>query len=291
MNTNFGGNLRRYRKMAALNQSQLARQLGVTQTTIANYEGDLRFPDQYRLFALSRILRIPVDALIASPPPTGPVTVPESSAVVQLILSGRQEEAWNQINTAVLKGAARTEIQETLFIPLLHRTGDLWKSGGLNIAEEHLISSSITEFLARLRLPLPNVPPDAPTALCITFPGERHIMGLQMLRNRLDTAGWRTLLPGSGIPEHDLYLFLQRARGDLLIISASIIESPEQVIHLIRKIRSIPGYTRMPLLLGGEGFRRHLESTPFDKYTSFAATLGEGMIMAGELIKPGGTSK
>ena len=44
----------------------------------------------------------------------------------------------------------------------------------------------------------------------------------------------------------------------------------------------------MPLLLGGEGFRRHLESTPFDKYTSFAFTIGEGMIKAGELIKTGG---
>lgn len=61
----FGNNLRELRKVNKLNQSELAKKVGVSQNTISQWENGVREPETIALFLkLSEILNVSLDDLV-----------------------------------------------------------------------------------------------------------------------------------------------------------------------------------------------------------------------------------
>ncbi len=286
MNDSFSENLKHYRKRAKLSQTELACKLGVGQTSIANYEGNLRFPDRERLITMARILSIPVDTLIGTAKEGyNEFSAADPAHIMQLLLSGRQETAWNIINAVFLAGKRQTAIQEEILIPLLHKTGDLWSSGKISVAEEHVISNAVDDFLERLRVPMTIPAPNGPLIICSAFPGESHILGLKMLRNRLNEQGWQTVFTGASAPENDLLLFLQRLHGDVILISVTLRRDPREVISLTEKIHALKGYQKRPVIIGGAALTGLPAEPVPGSYTWYAADLQTGVETVARLVR------
>lgn len=70
--TTIGASVRRERKNRDMTQSDLAEKIGVTQATISEIETEDRDATTDILWAISRVLRVPVESLL--PPPKHPVT-------------------------------------------------------------------------------------------------------------------------------------------------------------------------------------------------------------------------
>ena len=69
MTLSFGENLKRARKAAGLTQSELARQTGITERSIHNYENNSRAPKIDIVERFSRALGVPTDLLMYSDKP------------------------------------------------------------------------------------------------------------------------------------------------------------------------------------------------------------------------------
>ena len=59
----IGNKIKEYRKLKGLTQKELAKTVGMGDTTIANYEKGLRTPKKNTMFALAKAFNIPIDDL------------------------------------------------------------------------------------------------------------------------------------------------------------------------------------------------------------------------------------
>ena len=66
MDVSFGENLKRARKAAGITQSELARQTGITERSIHNYEKNSRAPKIDIVERLCRALEVPTELLMQS---------------------------------------------------------------------------------------------------------------------------------------------------------------------------------------------------------------------------------
>ncbi len=65
---NFGVRLKQLRKSKGFSQKELASLLGIGQTSIANYEKNIRFPSEDKLINLANTLDTSVDSLLGRTP-------------------------------------------------------------------------------------------------------------------------------------------------------------------------------------------------------------------------------
>ncbi|MFO0007122.1 MAG: MerR family transcriptional regulator, partial [bacterium] len=70
-----------------------------------------------------------------------------------------------------------TAIDE-LYVPVLHRLGDMWEQGEVTIAQEHFASGFCREQLLAMYHGVGGGPEGGLTVACATPPGERHELGL-----------------------------------------------------------------------------------------------------------------
>ncbi len=80
----FSTRLRELRMTRGLRQKDLAAAMGLAQTTIANYEKKLRFPDEDTLRGIADFFQTSLDYLLgrtdSSPAPRDPAAAPAGSA-------------------------------------------------------------------------------------------------------------------------------------------------------------------------------------------------------------------
>jgi diguanylate cyclase (GGDEF)-like protein len=114
---------------------------------------------------------------------------------------------------ALAEGMAPEAVQTLVIAPAMVRIGDLWESGVISVADEHLATSVSQRVLVRLF--------DAMTArrhrghtrervLLAAVEGQRHVLGLQMVSDVLEGAGFEVLYLGDDVPVEGLRGFVAR---------------------------------------------------------------------------------
>ena len=117
------------------------------------------------------------------------------------------------------------ELYRDVLSPLLSRTGEAWQHGRVRIWEEHFASAvvrTIVEILYPGVLRVKStVPPAGRRVLLACPPEENHDLGLRMVADRFDMAGWTTYFLGADTPTSDLVDAAQRLGVDVVVLSSS----------------------------------------------------------------------
>lgn len=92
---------------------------------------------------------------------------------------------------------------ETVIKPLLHRVGDLWQSGTINVGQEHLISSLVRQRLDSALQLMPR-PSHRPLILFTTLGGEHHELGAIAACYLARAEGARSDYMGADMPVQDV---------------------------------------------------------------------------------------
>lgn len=253
--------LPRLRKERGLTQRDLARKLGMAQTTVANYEGGLRFPDETRLMALADYFGVSLDILL------GRREFPEFPDVPDPALRD-----WDGIRRRFLElverdppgarrylyslrrtGTALEDILLRVCEPLLYDTGRNWAEGTWGEAEEHIISRSIEEVIAALAVTAEPRKPGTGRVLGLPALGERHTIGLQMVMVLLAQEGWTPWYYGHELPAREVVRVIREKEIGLLLISAVMPRNREGGLALVRAVRAAYG-SAFPIVLGGGAF-------------------------------------
>ena len=217
-------------------QKELADATGVGQATIANYEKGIRFPGEDTLRKLTEVLDVSLDYLFALPSgePRGPAgggyVLDESYSeeeLISLLLNEPVDVVHNYIESHMKQGQASADhVYRRVLVPLLHTTGQLWETGRVSVAQEHIISDKVRQLIAIFgevsRSTRLNDPVYSGTWLGFSAPGDGHDMAMLMLSRMMETRGWQTVFLGVGPPLPDLEAAVDQYRPDIIAASLTI---------------------------------------------------------------------
>jgi MerR family transcriptional regulator, light-induced transcriptional regulator len=269
----FAVRLRELRKARNLRQVDLAGQLGIAQTTIANYEQHTRFPDEAMLLNMAGYFEVSLDYLLGrSDVSIHPGTLAASASVVSpgisslsslareylgLLRDSRREEAFDLILTAVAAGMSIADVYGEVFEPTLRVVGTLWETDEMDISQEHYFSASTEALMERLHGLLARQREARGTVVLAAAGAEQHFIGMRIVGDLLEEAGWIPYYLGGNIPIDNVQRAVARENARLLAISVTIPAHVDSAVHMIEYVRSHrPRRNPAPLsvIVGGSPF-------------------------------------
>lgn len=301
----FANRLRELRVDAQLRQKDLADALGVAQTTIANYEQGARFPDETNLRRIADHLNVSLDYLLGRTDvnllardveyPGGytredgehlaPMS-PLAREYLDLLLSGKREEASKRIHIAVEAGTGVREIYKTVFERTLKEIGLMWMQSRVDVAMEHYFSASTQLIMSQLYPYITGASREKRDAVCLTIAvcGEFHDIGARMVADFMEMDGWKTFFLGNNLCSEDIVRAALDKKPDLLALSATMFFNVESIARAIRALRAVDGLDRLVIIVGGRPFNQDPELWKKVGADGSAAGAEEAVKLAGRLV-------
>ena len=269
----FAARLRELRKAKKLRQADLAAGVGVAQTTIANYEQHSRFPDEETLRRLADFLNTSLDYLLGRSnlqlapdqiveyhnrnAPGPELLSPAAKQYVQEVLYGDKERAFAQVISTVRNGMPVQDVYRTVLEPSLKEVGRLWEMNEIDVSQEHYFSHATESLMGQLRPYLKIAGGNLATVVLVAVGGELHEIGIRMVSDFLEAAGYRCLYLGVNTPTASIVKALQDTSAEVLAISATLAFNTDAVTNMIRHVRSVTRRSRTPdvkIIAGGSAF-------------------------------------
>lgn len=142
--------------------------------------------------------------------------------------------------------------------PLLVDMGSAWQAGGTAVWEEHLAAGTVRTIVEALyptvRALADGAPSTGRSVLLACPPNEAHDLGLRMLADLFDLAGWRTYLLGPDSPGPEIAAAAEALGVDLIVLSSSTHFHRVRVRALLDELHArLPG---VRVVVGGPAFAR-----------------------------------
>jgi methanogenic corrinoid protein MtbC1 len=112
----------------------------------------------------------------------------------------------------------QNELLERLIIPLINAIGKKWEEGILTIAQEHLASSEIADFLHDQRGLYKNSE-SSPILISATPKGEHHELGALIVSTVGSSMGWNVVHLGTNLPAEEIVLASKASKAKLICLS------------------------------------------------------------------------
>jgi len=159
--------------------------------------------------------------------------------------------------SVVLEAVERGEIEmpalHALLGELLVDIGAAWQDGTCAVWEEHLASGTVRTIVEALypRLARPASAP-ARTVVLACPQDESHDLGLRMLSDRFELAGWRTQMVGADTPSGEIVAAARALGAELIVLSASTHFHRVRIKTILDDLHSaLPG---VRVVVGGAAF-------------------------------------
>jgi len=179
-----------------------------------------------------------------------------SEKIVEGVLSDSMEAIKNydakKLESILLNASAKLTqpvLIEDLVIPLVYKVGDLWHSGEIRVANEHLASSVIRGFLYNL-LDSYSLNDSAPVMVTATPRGQEHELGALIAGVVGASSGWKVIYLGSNLPAEEIAAVASHLNARVVALS---IVYPNDDLHLKQELKKfkhlLPG--GVSIIVGG----------------------------------------
>jgi DNA-binding transcriptional MerR regulator/methylmalonyl-CoA mutase cobalamin-binding subunit len=161
------------------------------------------------------------------------------------------EELENTLSRAMVH-LGQPSIMDCVLEPLMNRIDELWESGALRIAHEHLASAIIHVFLSSLARHA-TIEPEAP-ALIVTTPARQlHEIGALMVAATAAHEGWKVTYLGPNLPAEEIALAAEVNNATAVAVSivypGDDAALPDELLKLGELLKLLPAPA--VLLVGG----------------------------------------
>lgn len=251
--------LRELRKERRLTQRQVADELHVAQTTIANYENGTRLPDLEKLGQFAVLFQVSIDYLLGKelqilPPAEEPLPEPEDYFVS--LKRGQKAKARHIVLRLLKEGLASQEIYQTFMERALIKTGDLWEAGEMAVWQEHLISEIIQNNMALIK-GARKQPAKRPKKILCLLPGaESHMIGLRMMGDLLEEQSHQVHFLGNYLPADSVLEAIRTLTPDFVLLSVTMDANLDSAKTLSEQIKRALGDQAPKIIIGGKAFDR-----------------------------------
>lgn len=268
----FKNRLKTLRKEKGYSQKELAKILGVGQTTIANYEKGIREPNQKMLKVIATTLSTTIDYLLDTKsnilqfePEIDTVFL--RKAFLALLLDGKSEEAISLLENNVQTKKSAISVIEEVIVPTQYDVGELWYNGVIDVGREHYITGIAMKLIGRISKYLDGPVVNDDSALCLTSYNESHTLGLQIIAEYLKSFGYKTFFLGGNVPIDSLHQMINDTKPSLIAISITMPDHTKEMNQLIEAIRDKHKHD-FHIIVGGQGQSELEKVTESDGYAS-----------------------
>ncbi len=171
-------------------------------------------------------------------------------------------------------------LADEIIAPALHRLGDQWQCGDLEVYQERRGCGICSHILHELKRILPASPSNAPLAIGASPEGDQYMLPGQLIETMLQQCGWQPMNLGANVPLLSVAAAVRTHQPKLLWLSIShIVDEARFVSEYNEFYASLP--PQLSVVLGGRALtdrlRPHLRYTGFcdnmQQLSSFAAAL------------------
>jgi methanogenic corrinoid protein MtbC1 len=174
---------------------------------------------------------------------------------LEILLNGNKEDAIELIlDAAEEEGASVRDIYTYVFTPVLREAGRLWQRDEISVADEHFITQTTQTLLSQLYLYFPEVQKKGHRLVAACVTGELHDVGLKMVSDFFEMAGYDTFYLGANTPRDSIIESIRTQKADLVALSASHPMLVGEVEGIIAAIRSEKNLNHVKILVGGAPF-------------------------------------
>lgn len=142
--------------------------------------------------------------------------------------------------------------------PLLIDTGSAWQTGTLRVWEEHYASATVRTIVEALYPEVARqstaLPRRGQRVLLANPPRELHDLGLRMLSDRFELAGYDVTFLGANTPLNEIAAAANATRADVVVLSVSTMYERVELRELLEELRTKTPACR--ILVGGAAFAR-----------------------------------
>jgi DNA-binding transcriptional MerR regulator/methylmalonyl-CoA mutase cobalamin-binding subunit len=161
------------------------------------------------------------------------VTVEETLAVCLEAIKNYDAKKLESILLSASSRLTQPILIEQLIIPLVYKVGDLWHSGEIRVANEHLASSVIRGFLYNL-LESYSLNESAPVLVSGTPRGQEHELGALIAGVVAASSGWRVVYLGANLPAEEIGAVVSHLNARVVALS---IVYPNDDLHLKHELK------------------------------------------------------
>jgi len=156
------------------------------------------------------------------------------------------------VGEALGAGVAPTTIQVRVITQGMRQIGDMWERGDLTIADEHVATGLSNRALLPLQEPLQIAPPRSRERVVLAgIEGQTHVLGLQMVADVLEGAGFEVLFLGADVPSTALYEFVAEHKPAVVgLTSTQVSDAPRLAVAIVAVHHAHPV---AQIMTGGNG--------------------------------------
>lgn len=158
---------------------------------------------------------------------------------LRLLLRGERHKASRIILDAVEAGASVKDIYLDVFQCTQKEVGRLWQMNQVSVAQEHYCTAATQFIMSQL---YPYIFSTARVGRCFVATcvgGELHEMGVRMVADFFEMAGWDTYYLGANTPTESILQTIKERDVDVLGISATMTFHVRVVADLIERVRTV----------------------------------------------------
>ncbi len=176
---------------------------------------------------------------------------PESEGFESALLAGDRHAAEKLLDGLLAQGRSLVEAETHVIQPALYGIGRKWQANRVSVAQEHLATAIAQALMARglIRSAVP--PSNGRKALLACVAGNNHSVGLQMVADGLQLAGWEVQNLGANVPTIALVQHTGHFQPHLLGLSVSFAQQLRVVKEIMTQLTRAQGKLRPAVMVGG----------------------------------------
>lgn len=175
---------------------------------------------------------------------------------INALIDGNRRMALKVAHESLAAGLSITSLYLHVLQPAMHEIGRLWEARQLSVADEHLATAITQAVMSQLYDAFCPRPPTGYTIVATSVGGELHELGIRMVADFFDLAGWKVYYLGANVPDSDIVRIVNERRADVLAVSVTLSKHLLQTRRVINAVRNSPIGARIKIIVGGQPFNR-----------------------------------
>jgi methanogenic corrinoid protein MtbC1 len=163
------------------------------------------------------------------------------------------------VHGARLSGRTLAQVYERILVPSMAEVGRMWHMQEASIADEHFVTSATQAMMAQLRMDVPMGDSQPWCVLATSVGGDHHDMGVRMLSDLFEVAGWKVECLGANTPADEIVAMLDAAQTgrpiNVLALGIGSSLSLRPLADTIAAVRASPAARDVRIIVGGQPFQ------------------------------------
>jgi len=166
------------------------------------------------------------------------------------IEGGSYTDAERVVQGALAGGASGAEVFTRVLTPAMYRIGERWGRAEITAADEHLATAITNRIVGLIYAELAvEMPTSKERVLIAAVEGDHHVMGLRMVADVLEGAGYEVIYLGADTPLAGLIVAIERHPPSVVALGGTAPWSASTLADTVQAVRA--AYPSMPIVLGG----------------------------------------